>query len=413
MDRRLVITGLGAVTSIGLDVQSTWEGLLAGKNGVGPITRFDASSYDVRIAAEVKDFDIELYMDKREARRLDMFVQYAIAAAQQAVDQSGLDFSQLPPDRTGVIVGSGVGGTYTWEDQHAILLEKGPRRVSPFFIPMMIIDMAAGMIAMRWGLEGPNYSTVSACASGTSAFIAAAAHIERGEADVMIVGGGEAAVSPLCVAGFDSLKALSTRNDAPEKASRPLDAERDGFVIGEGAGILVLEELEHAKARGAELLAELVGFGASGDAYHMTAPHPEGRGAILAMRSALKLAKANLEDVGYINAHGTSTEYNDKVETLAIKTLFGDYARKIAINSSKSMLGHMLGAGGPVEAIATILQLRHGILHQTANYEAPDPECDLDYVPEGPRETNAKLALCNSFGFGGHNAVLALAKYEG
>ncbi len=413
MDKRIVITGVGAVTPLGLDVESTWQGLLAGRSGVGNITRFDASGIDVQLAAEVKGFDPLKYFDKREAKRTDAFAQYAWAAAKEALDMSGLDLERIPPRRVGVVIGSGVGGINTWEQQHTTLIQRGPSRVSPFFIPMMIIDMAAGMVAMKTGARGPNYAVVSACASGSHAIINGVAHLLREDAEVMICGGAEAAVSILCISGFSSMKALSRRNDDPEHASRPFDRQRDGFVVAEGAGVLVMETYEHAKARGAEILGELAGFAASGDAYHMTAPHPEGIGAVEAMQRALELAGISPEDVDYINAHGTSTQMNDKIETQAIKTVFKDHAYKLAVNSSKSMLGHMLGAGGAVEAVIVMRSLLEQKLHPTVNLEDPDPECDLDYVSDGPREAELEYAMSNSFGFGGHNAVLLFKRFKG
>lgn len=411
--RRIVVTGMGAVTPIGTGIEEFWSALLAGKSGVGPLTKFDTTDYTTKIAAEVKDFDPEQYMERKDAKRMDVFVQYSVAASLSALKESGLIITEENAPRVGVLIGSGIGGCGTWEDQLRTLIEKGPRRVSPFFVPMLISDMAPGMVSILTGAKGPNLAVVTACATATHAIGEAADIIKRGDADVMIAGGAEAALTPLSVAGFCSARALSTRNDDPEHASRPFDANRDGFVMGEGAGTLVIEELEHAKARGAAIYGEVIGFGMTGDAYHITAPAPGGEGAVRCMAMALKNAGIKAEQVDYINAHGTSTEENDKNETAAIKEVFGEHARKVAISSTKSMTGHLLGAAGAVEAIACLCAIRDSIVPPTMNYETPDPACDLEYVPNEPRKMNVDIAISNSFGFGGHNATLTLAKYRG
>lgn len=408
MQRRVVITGLGAVTPLGLNVEEFWANVIAGKSGVGLITRFDTTDFNVKIAAEVKGFDPENYLDKKEARRTDRFVQFALAAAKMAVDDASLTIDESNCEDVGVYIGSGVGGISTVEEQARTLFEKGPSRVSPFMVPMMISDMAAGQVSIMLGAKGPNEATVTACASSAHAIGNAFNAIRYGRAEVMITGGSEAAITPLSIAGFQSARALSTRNDEPEKASRPFDLNRDGFVMGEGAGILILEELEHAKRRGARIYAELVGFGSTGDAYHITSPAPEGEGAKRAIIRALKDAGLQPDEVQYVNAHGTSTYYNDLYETKAIKAVFGD---RIAVSSTKSMTGHLLGAAGAIEAIITALTLEHQIIPPTINYETPDPECDLDYVPNRARESKIDAAITNSFGFGGHNAVLVLRRY--
>jgi 3-oxoacyl-[acyl-carrier-protein] synthase II len=416
MNRRVVITGSGLLTAVGSDVQSSWASLLEGRSGAGPIQQFDASAFDVRFAYEVLDFEPTLYIERKEARRTDRYAQFAIAAAAQAMQDAGLaesDRGGVDPERIGVIVGSGIGGVITFEEQHSRLMEKGPSRVSPFFVPMFIADIAAGMISIRYGAKGPNYATVSACASGAHAIGNALRHIRAGEADVVIAGGAEASVTPMCVAGFGAMKALSERNDSPETACRPFDATRDGFVIGEGAGIMILEELEHALARGAPILAELAGYGQTADAYHITAPAAGGEGAQRAMRLALADAGEPLDDVGYINAHGTSTPANDVNETAAIKAVFGAHAYELIVGSTKSMTGHTLGAAGGVEGVITALAVRNGIIPPTINYSEPDPECDLDYATRGAVERPLRLALSNSFGFGGHNVCLAIRRWEG
>ncbi len=412
---RVVITGLGLVTPVGNDVKSSWDALLAGTSGAAPITHFDATeAFDVRFACEVKGFDPEQYMDRKEARRADRFAQLAMAASVQAVQDSGLgdDLGPADPERVGVILGSGIGGIATFEEQTRNMLEKGPRRVSPFFVPMFIPDMAAGLVSMRYGAKGPNYATVSACASSAHAVGNSFRLIQDGEVDVMITGGTEASVTPLAIAGFSNMKALSTRNDAPEKASRPFDAGRDGFVLGEGAGAVVLESLEHALNRGADILAEVVGYGQSADAYHMTAPAPHGAGAQIAMRRAMEDGAIAPGDVDYINAHGTSTPANDLNETLAVKGVFGDAARDLVMGSTKSMTGHLLGAAGGVEGIIAALVTKHGVIPPTINFETPDPECDLDYAHNERRERDVRVALTNSFGFGGHNVCLAIRRWE-
>lgn len=412
--RRVVVTGLGLVTPVGLDVEETWDALVAGRSGSAPITQFDASDQAVRFACEVKGYDPEQFMDRKEARRADRFLHLVMGAAHQAVEQAGIEsaVAGVPPERFGVIVGSGIGGLTTMETQHAKLLERGPSRVSPFFIPMFIGDMSAGMISMKYGAQGPNYATVSACASSAHAVGAAFRSIRTGETDVMITGGTEATVTPLCIAGFASMKALSERNESPETASRPFDLTRDGFVLGEGAGIMVLEEMEHAVSRGATILGEIAGFGQSADAYHMTSPAPEGAGAQIAMRLAMKDADLEPEDVDYINAHGTSTPANDSTETAAIKAVLGDRAREIVVGSTKSMTGHTLGAAGALEAGFSLLACARGLIPPTINYSQPDPECDLDYGTGGPTKGPVRAALSNSFGFGGHNVSLAVRRWE-
>ena len=412
--RRVVVTGLGLVTPVGLNVEETWDALIAGRSGGAPITQFDASDQSVRFACEVKDYDPEQFMDRKEVRRADRFLHLVMGAAHQAVEQADIEaaVNGVPRERFGVIVGSGIGGLTTMETQHAKLLDRGPSRVSPFFIPMFIGDMSAGMISMKYGAQGPNYATVSACASSGHAVGAAFRSIRTGETDVMITGGTEATVTPLCIAGFASMKALSERNDSPETASRPFDRTRDGFVLGEGAGILVLEEMEHALARGAEILGEIAGFGQSADAYHMTSPAPEGAGAQIAMRLAMKDAGLAAADVDYINAHGTSTPANDATETTAIKAVLGERAREIVVGSTKSMTGHTLGAAGALEAGFSLLACARSVIPPTINYSEPDPECDLDYGTEGPTSFPVRAALSNSFGFGGHNVTLAVRRWE-
>ena len=411
----MVITGLGLVTPVGGDVESSWSALLDGTSGAAPITLFDASEgFDVRFACEVKGFDPEQYMDRKEARRTDRFAQFAIAVSTEAVRDAGLgeDLSPADPDRVGVIIGSGIGGIATFEEQTRVMIERGPNRVSPFFVPMFIPDMAAGLVSMRTGARGANYATVSACSSSAHAIGSAFRLIQYDEADVMITGGTEASVSPLAIAGFSNMKALSTRNDSPATASRPFDATRDGFVLGEGAGMLILESLEHALDRGANIVAEVVGYGQSADAYHMTAPAPEGAGAQLAMRAALDDAGLAPGDVDSVNAHGTSTPANDLNETLAVKAVFGDAARELVMGSTKSMTGHLLGAAGAVEAIVSALATKEGAIPPTINFETPDPECDLDYAHNERRDRPVEVAVTNSFGFGGHNVCLAVRRWE-
>ncbi len=405
--RKVVITGIGIVSPVGNSLKEFWDALLAGKSGISRITRFDTTNLTVKIAAEVKNFDPAKYFTPRELRRMDRFTQYAMVAAIQAVEDSGIEFKE--PYRAGVIIGSGIGGIETWEAEHKKLLES-PRRVSPLFIPMMIMNTASAMVAMRWGLRGPNFGVVSACATSNHSIGVAYHIIKHGDADVMLAGGTEAAVTPLSIAGFANMKALSTRNDEPEKASRPFDRDRDGFVVGEGAAVFVLEEYEHAKKRGAKIYCELAGYGANCDAYHLTAPEPSGEVAADVMLRALKDAGVSPDEVDYINAHGTSTPLNDKTETLAIKKAFGERAYKIPISSTKSMIGHLLGAAGACEAVATVMTIKENVIHPTINLENPDPECDLDYVPKEPREKEVKVAISNSFGFGGHNACLVFRK---
>jgi 3-oxoacyl-[acyl-carrier-protein] synthase II len=410
--RRVVITGLGVVTPIGNDVPTFWDNLVAGRSGISRIDTFDVSNLPVQIAGQVRGFEVDKYLDPKEARRIDRFAQFAIAAAMQALADSKLEISDENADRVGVYIGSGIGGIGTLLDNHTVLRERGPRRVSPFMIPMMIANMASGHVSIMTGARGPNSAPVSACATSTNAIGDAYKIIERGAADAMLAGGSEAAIVDLAIAGFANMKALSTRNDEPTRASRPFDKDRDGFVMSEGAGVLVLESLEHAQKRGARIYAEIVGYGMSGDAYHITATPPDGSGAYRAMKEALADAQLRPEDVDYINAHGTSTELNDKSETLAIKRLFGDHAYRLAISSNKSMIGHMLGAAGGVEAVATVKTLVDGILPPTINYETPDPECDLDYVPNQARKAQPRVAMSNSFGFGGHNAAIVLKRFD-
>jgi len=411
MKRRVVITGMGVMSALGRDLETFWNNLIAGKSGVSKIESFDASDFSTRIAAEIKDFNPEDYIDKKEARRMDRFVQFAVAASLNALQDAKLKIGEdADPDRCGVYVGSGIGGLGTWEEQHRILLEKGPKRVSPFFIPMMIANMASGQISMLVGAKGPNSTAVTACATGTHSIGDSFKLIQRDDADIMICGGAEATIRPIGMAGFCALRAMSTRNDEPEKASRPFDIDRDGFVMGEGAGILVLEELEHAKKRGARIYAEVIGYGMSGDAYHMTDPDPEG--AARCMSRAIRDAGIEPSQVDYINAHGTSTPVGDKSETTAIKKALGDHAYKVAISSTKSMTGHLLGAAGGVEAVITGLSLSRGKIAPTINLDNPDPECDLDYVPNVAREANLSIAMSNSFGFGGHNATIVLKRYD-
>lgn len=415
MTRRVVITGTGLLTAVGKDVQSSWTSLLEGRSGAAAITQFDASDFPVRFACEVKDFDPAEYIDRKEIKRTDRFAQFAIATSVQAMREAGLDESRgsVDPDRFGVIIGSGIGGIATFEEQHSRFIDRGPGRVSPFFVPMFIGDIAAGLVSIRYGAKGPNYATVSACASGAHAIGSAFRSIQVGEADIMIAGGTEATITGMTVAGFAAMKALSERNDSPETASRPFDATRDGFVMGEGAGMLVLEELEHARARGATIIAELAGFGQTADAYHITAPATGGEGAVRAMTLALRSAGASADDVDYINAHGTSTPANDLNETLAIKSALGERASSVVVGSTKSMTGHTLGAAGGLEAVISALVCREGRIPPTINYSNPDPDCDLDYATGGMVERPVRLALSNSFGFGGHNVSLAIRRWDG
>ncbi len=409
--RRVVITGIGLVSPLGVGTKKTWERLLKGESGVGLITRFDTSRYPTRIAAEIRDFDPLVFIDRKEVRRMDLFIQYALAAAALAVEDAGIDPALLEGDNCGVYVGSGIGGIGQIEEWHKVLLEKGPERVSPFFLVATIINEAAGQISIRYRSRGPNSATATACTTGLHAIGDSYRIIARGEAQIMIAGGSEAPITPLGVAGFCAMKALSERNEEPQRASRPFDAQRDGFVMGEGAGILILEELGLALKRGARIYAEIVGYGMSGDAYHVAAPDPEGEGAAAVMARALKDAQLKPEDIGYINAHGTSTPLNDRIETLAIKKIFGEHAYKLAVSSTKSMTGHLLGAAGAIETAFTALSLYHQILPPTINYEFPDPECDLDYVPNQARKTQINYAMTNSFGFGGTNGCLILKRF--
>ena len=412
-DRRVVVTGLGALTPIGHTVPEFWSAMMAGQSGAAPITHFDASAYPTTFACEVKDFDAGDYLDRKEARRLDPFAQYAIVAADEALADAGLDPAAMSEDdrvRTGVIVGSGIGGMKLFQDQVVEYAAHGPRRLSPFFVPMMIIDMAPGLISMRHGLHGPNYATVSACATSNNAIGDAWMVIKAGLADVMIAGGTDASITEVGLGGFGNMKALSTQNDAPTTASRPFDAQRDGFVMGEGAGALILEDYEHAKARGARIYAEVAGLGMSADAHHISAPHPEGLGARLAMRQALQSAGLKPEDVDYLNMHGTSTPLGDVAETKAIKAVFGDHAYDMNLSSTKSMTGHLLGAAGAVEAVASILAITEGKVPPTINFETPDPACDLNYTFNEPQERDVTVALSNAFGFGGHNTCVVFKK---
>jgi 3-oxoacyl-[acyl-carrier-protein] synthase II len=411
-EQRIVITGVGAITPLGLDVPTLWEGIKTCRNGVGPITRFDTTGFDAKIAAEVKGFDPLTVQDRKEARRTDRVIQYALAAADEALRNSEYTINPDNANRIGVLIGSGFGGVETLSNGFDAL-RRGPSRVSPFMIPMMIPDMPAGMVSIRTGAKGPNFATVSACATGGHAIGEAAAIIRRGDADVMIAGGAEASITPIAIAAFASAKTLSTRNDDPEHASRPFDATRDGFVMGEGAGMLILERLDHAIERGAPILGELVGYGATGDAHHITMPDEIGSGAAQAMRLAIKQAGLQPEDINYVNAHGTSTPANDRLETLAIKQVFGDHVAKMPVSSSKSQFGHLLGAAGAVEAIISLLAIREGLVPATINHRVPDPACSLDVVPNTPRHAELNLVASNSFGFGGHNVCLVFRKHDG
>jgi len=409
--RRVVVTGLGLITPLGTGIQKTWEALCKGASGIERITTFDTSDLPVQIAGEVKDFNPEDFIERKEIKKMDVFIQYALGAGSMAVENAKLKITEENADRVGVIVGAGIGGINTIERYHSILLQNGQRRISPFFIPMLITNLAAGQISMRFGARGPNSCVTTACAAGTHAIGDSFKIIQRGDADAMIAGGSESAITPLTVSGFANMKALSSRNEAPQKASRPFDSERDGFVIAEGAGIVILEELSSALRRGAKIYAEIIGYGMTADAYHMTAPDPEGRGVMNCMRMALRDATITPEAVDYINAHGTSTPYNDKHESMAIMRVFGDHAFELAVSSTKSMTGHLLGAAGGIEAAFCALALSEGIIPPTINYEHRDPECTLDYVPNYARQANLDIALSNSFGFGGTNACLILKKY--
>jgi len=411
LTQRVVVTGMGVVTSLGSDLPTFWNNLLNGKSGISLIEAFDTTEYTTKIAAEIKDFDPNVYIDKKESRKMDRFVQFGVAASKLAIEDAKLVIGEnADAERVGVVVGSGIGGLGTWEDQHTLLMEKGPRRVSPFFIPMMIANMASGQVSMVTGAKGPNSAAVSACATGTHSIGDSFKMIQRGDADVMICGGAEATIRPIGMAGFCAMRAMSTRNDEPEKASRPFDVDRDGFVMGEGAGVLILESLEHALNRGAHIYAEVIGYGMSGDAHHMTDPDPDG--AARCMKKALKDAGLEPEAIQYINAHGTSTGIGDISESMAIKKAFGEHAYKLAVSSTKSMTGHLLGAAGGVEAVILGLTLQNGVIPPTANLDNQDPELDLDYVPNKPREADVQVALSNSFGFGGHNATIIMRKYE-
>ena len=411
-NRRVVITGIGLVTPLAVGTRATWEALLEGRSGVDVISRFDPSGFDCRIAGEVRDFKPEEWMEKKEVKKADTFIQYAIAASQMAWDDSGLGSADIDPERLGVIIGSGIGGLPSIEETHKKMLERGPGRISPFFIPSLIVNLAAGQVSIRFNAKGPNSAPATACATGAHAIGDSMKVIQRGDADQMICGGAEAVVTPLAVGGFAAMKALSTRNDEPQRASRPWDATRDGFVMGEGSGIVILEEREHALQRGAKIYCELTGYGMTADAYHITSPSEDGDGMSRVMRRALADAGLEPARIDYINAHGTSTPVGDRAETLAVKTLFGEHARKVAISSTKSMTGHLLGAAGGLEAAITALVVKEGRIPPTINYENPDPECDLDYVPNQAREMNVQHALSNSFGFGGTNATLVFSKVD-
>jgi 3-oxoacyl-[acyl-carrier-protein] synthase II len=413
MKRRVVVTGMGAITPVGNDVATTWRSLIEGKSGTAPITKFDASNFPVRFAAEVKGFNPLDYMERKEAKRADQYTQYAVAASRQAMTDADLvQRNGMDPDRIGVIIGSGIGGLKSFEEQHDVYRERGVGKISPFFIPMFIADIAAGIVSMMFNAKGPNYATVSACATSAHAIGDAYRTIQYGDADIMITGGAEATVTPMAIGGFANMKALSERNDSPETASRPFDATRDGFVMGEGAGILILEELEHALGRGAKIYAEIVGYGATGDAYHLTAPAPDGEGAQRAMKRALKDAGLEPKDIQYINAHGTSTPANDFNETRAIKAVFGDESKKVNVSSTKSATGHMLGAAGAVEAVISAMVVGSGVIPPTINYQHPDPELDLNYTPNTCVERDVNAVLSNSFGFGGHNTTLAIKRFK-
>jgi len=411
--RRVVVTGMGLMIPTGIGVQTAWKNVCEGRSGIGPLTRFDANGFETRIAGEVKGFNPELYIEKKEIKKMDLFIQYALAATQEAIEDSQLKITPENCEQIGVIVGTGLGGLPTLEKYHKVLLEKGPGRITPFFIPMLIANMASGQIAIQFGVKGPNTCVVTACATGAHCIGDAFRVILYGDAEAMIAGGTEANITPLTVGGFNAMKALSTRNEEPEKACRPFEKNRDGFVVAEGAGILILEELEFALKRNGKIYGELVGYGYTGDAYHITAPPPDGDGAARCMRMAIKDAGLRPEEIDYINAHGTSTPLNDLTETLAIKTVFGEYAKKVPISATKSMTGHLLGAAGSTEAIFTILAIRDGIIPPTINYEEPDPECDLDYVPNVARKKSLNVAMSNAFGFGGMNATLVLKKFSG
>ena len=411
--RRVVITGLGALTPIGNSIEEYWNGLISGKCGAGLITKFDTTDFSTKFACELKGFDAANYIDAKALKRMDPFTHYSLVTAEMAMNDSNINLEKVDLERFGVIYGSGIGGMETWETQHSNYIEGGPRRISPFFIPMMISDIAAGHISIKYGLKGPNYATTSACATSSHAISDAFILIQRGSADLMVSGGSEASITPMAIGGFNAARAISTWNDKFEVASRPFDKDRNGFVMGEGSGTIILEEYEHAIKRGANIYAEIVGVGMTGDAYHITAPAPEGAGAFRSMREAVRDAEISLTDVDYINAHGTSTELNDKNETLAINNLFGEHAKKLSVSSTKSMTGHLLGAAGAIESIASVLALKNSIIPPTMNLDEPSPECNLDYTPKVAKNKEIKYALSNTFGFGGHNASLLFKKYEG
>lgn len=412
MSKRIFVTGMGVMSPLGVGSAATWDGMVNGRSGASPITRFDASAFKTHFACQVPDFDPLNFMDRKEARRMDLFCQFAIASAVEAVEHSGIDFEKVDKDRVGVVYGSGIGGMKTFEDQILKLHGEGPNRVSPLFIPMMIGDIAAGQISIRWGLKGPNYAVQSACSTSTHAIGIAMMHLRAGDCDVVVTGGSEAPVTPAGLGGFNAATTLSTRNDAPETASRPFDLNRDGFVMGEGGVSFVLETEEHMLARGGKPIAEMLGYGFTGDAYHLTAPAPMGEGAVRAMRIALKNAGVQPDEVDYLNAHGTSTELNDKNETAAIKEVFGDHAREMAVSSTKSMTGHLLGAAGALELFASVRATETGVVPPTINYETPDPDCDLNYIPNKAVERDVKIAASNTFGFGGHNATLVVRRVD-
>lgn len=412
MKRRVVVTGIGIISPLGTGIEKNWKGIIEGRSGIRRITRFDAANFPVQIAGEVPDFNPEVFIEKKEIKKMDTFIQYALAASILAVQDAGLEVTSENAERVGVYIGSGIGGLPAIEHWHTILKEKGPDRVTPFFIPMVLINLASGQVSIKFGAKGPNSCAVTACATGTHSIGDAFRIIQNGDADVMIAGGAESTISPLCIAGFSAMKALSTNNNEPQKASRPFDKNRDGFIVAEGAGILVLEDMETAKKRGARIYAEIVGYGMTSDAFHMTTPAPEGEGAARCMTAAIKSAGINPDAVDYINAHGTSTYYNDLYETMAVKKVFKDHTKKLAISSTKSMTGHLLGAAGGVEAVFTTLAIYHSIMPPTTNYDIPDPECDLDYVPNKPKEKKIHIAISNSFGFGGTNGVLVFKRFE-
>ncbi len=411
--RRVVITGMGALTPIGNTLEEFWKGLLEGKSGANLITKFDTEKFETKFACELKNYDPLTYIDKKAARRMDPFTQYAMTTAAMAMEDSQIDLEKINRERAGVIYGSGIGGMDTWETQHTIFMNEGPKRISPFFVPMMISDIAAGQISIQYGLKGPNYATTSACATSSHAIADAFIHIQRGSADIIVCGGAEAAITPMAIGGFNAARAISTWNDKFEIASRPFDKDRNGFVMGEGSGTLVLEEYEQAISRGAKIYGEIVGIGLTGDAFHITAPPDGGEGAVRSMREAMRDAGVKPEEIDYINAHGTSTQLNDLNETKAIKTVFGDHAYKLSVSSTKSMTGHLLGAAGAIESIASLLSLKNSVITPTINFVEADPECDLDYTPNKPIEKEIKYAISNTFGFGGHNASLLFKKFEG